>query len=94
MVFDSRPAGPYGWDGDDDGLLFAEDAFLSGYFAQQSMLRIAAEEITRKGIADSRLRKPLEINRSSDCTEVEIEDSAIFLEPLIAGARLGGVAQL
>ena len=62
MVFGSNPADGYGWGGKDGDLTFAEDAPLSGQFAQRWKLRMVAQEAAQKEIANSRLRRLLASN--------------------------------
>ena len=97
MAIGSNPADLYGhWAGDDvEDLLFCQDTSLSGQFVAHWELRIMVQEGAVRGIANGKLRRPLEYNKSFDCAEVEVGDSALlFLEPLMAKARPVGAARL
>ena len=74
LVFRPYPADLYGWDYQDDDLLFAQDASVSGQFAQQWRLRAMAQEAVLGEEASSKLRRRLARNITFDCTDVQIGD--------------------
>ena len=62
----------------DEDLTFAQDASLSGQFAQQLWLRAMAQEADLGGIANSSHRWSLASNKSPTCTDVKIGDAVLF----------------
>ena len=65
MVFGANPVDLFGRDDGDEDVLFAQNASLSGKFAQQWELRAMALEAATKKVANSQLRRLLERNKSS-----------------------------
>ena len=63
----------YGRGDSDDDHLFAQDASISGQFAQQWQLRIRAREID-----NSKLRRLLAYNKTLDCVDIKVGDVALF----------------
>ena len=42
MAFGSNPVDPFGWEGGDEDMMFAQDATLAGQFVKQWKLRAKA----------------------------------------------------
>ena len=67
-----------GWEDKDEDLAFAQDTSLSGQFAQQWTLRMRAQEVASKEIANGKLWRLLAFNKPFTCTDVKIGDAALF----------------
>ena len=78
VVFRSNPVGLAGRDDKDEKLLFGPDASPSGRFAQQWKLRMMAQEAALNEVANCKLGKPLAYNKSFNCADVKIGDTALF----------------
>ena len=74
MVFGSNPVDFCGWEDGDEDLLFAQDSSLAGQFVQQWKLRTRAQEATLKEVANSKLRRLLARNKTSNCAEIDVGD--------------------
>ena len=96
MVFRSNPMDLFGWEGQDEDLLFAQDTSLAGQFAQQWKLRMQAREATLGEIAKSKLRRLLAQNKSFNCTDVAVGDSVLFYKAKSrkSSPRWGGRAKI
>ena len=77
-LYGPNPVDLYGWGGQDEDLLFAQDASVSGQFAQQWKRRMMAQEAARQEVANSKLRRPLAYRKTFSCTDVKIGDSVLF----------------
>ena len=55
FVLGSNPVDPFGCGGNDEDLLFAQDASLPGQFGQQWKLRILPQEAALKEVASRKL---------------------------------------
>ena len=94
LVFGSSPMDLYGWDDTDEDLLFAQDTSISGQFVHQWQLRMRAQEASLKEIANSKLRRLLAYNKTFDCVDIKVGDTALFLRHLRRRAiPVGGVRQ-
>ena len=78
LVFGSNPADRYGWEDNDDDLLFAQDTSASGQFVQQWKLRMMAQEAALKEVANSKLRRLLAHNKTFNCADIKVGDTALF----------------
>ena len=78
MAFGSNPADFFGWGGGDEDLLFAQDTSLAGQFVQQWKLQMRAQEATLKEVANSKFRRFLARNKTSNCAEIDVGDTAFF----------------
>ena len=78
MAFGSHPADCFGLEDGDEDLLFAQDAFLAGQFVQRRQLRMRAREATLKEVTNSKLRRLLARNKTSNCTEIDVGEMALF----------------
>ena len=58
--------------------MFAQDTSVAGQFAQQWKLRLRAQEATLKEIANSKLRRLLARNKSSNCADIAVRDSGLL----------------
>ena len=66
MVFGPSPVDLFGWTDGAVDMLFAQDTSLAGQCANRRKLRMRAQEATLKEIANSKLRRPLARNRTSN----------------------------
>ena len=71
--------------------MFSQDTSFSGEFVQQWKLGMRAREAALNGVADSKLRRLLAYNKSSDCAEIAVGDSVRFLKLGIVQALPAGV---
>ena len=78
MVFGSDPVDIFGRVDRDADSLFAQETTLSGQFTQQWRLRMVAQEAAPEGVANSKLRPPSAYNKSFNCADIAIADSAPF----------------
>ena len=83
MGFGTKPADLSGWEDKDEILLFAQDASLSGQFAQQWKLGVTAREAAMREVANNMLRRLLAHNKSFEYTDVHIGDAALFYMAMI-----------
>ena len=67
----------FGRDDKEKDSVFAQDPALSGQFARQWELRMAAQEAALKDAAAKKLRRLSANNKSFNCADVEIGDPAI-----------------
>ena len=79
--------------------MFAQDTRLSSQFARQWKLRMTAQEAALKDVANSKLRGLLVYNKSRNCADVKIGDTALSADGrcwrsrrIGAPARMGGWA--
>ena len=78
LVFGANPTDLYDWDDSDGDLLFAQDASISGQFAQQRQLRIRAQGAALKEIAEGTLRRLPPCNKTFDSVDIKVGDSLIL----------------
>ena len=80
LVFGSNPVGLYGWGDQDENLLLAQDSSVSEQFAQRWKLRMMAQEVALKEVANGKLRRLLAYNTTSNCTDAKNGDTVLFNE--------------
>ena len=68
----------FGWEDNDEDLMFAQDASVAGQFVQQWKLRMRAQGAALREVADSKLRRLLAYNKSGNCADIHVGDSALF----------------
>ena len=68
----------YGWGDQDEDLLFAQDASVSGQLSQQRELRTALQETALKEVTNSKLRRLLAYSYTFYCADVKIGDSVLL----------------
>ena len=78
MVLGSNLADSFSRGGNEEVLALTQDTSLSGQFAQHWKLRLRAQEAALKEDASSKLRRLLAYNKSCNCTDIAIGDSALF----------------
>ena len=78
LLFGNNPADNFGWGGEDEDLLFAQDASLCGHFVAQWDLRLMAQEAALKKIANSKLRRILAPNNSFGSADVRVGDEVLL----------------
>ena len=67
----------FGWDAEDEDLLFGQVTSLSGQFAPQWRLRVMAREAVLEGVVNSELRRILAYDKPFYCADVYMGDSAL-----------------
>ena len=72
---------------------YAQDASISGQFGQQWKLRTVAQGATSKKIANRKLRRLQEHDKSFECADAEVGDSVLFYKLPGRGSGLSGVAR-
>ena len=84
----------YGWGDQDEDLLFAQDASVSGQPSQQWKPRTAPQETALREVANSELRRLLACIFTFNCTDVKIWDSVLsYKAPHRRADRSGGGLQ-
>ena len=76
--------------------MFAQGASLSGQFAQQSKLRMMAQETASKEVASSELRRQPAYSKSPNCADATTGGAALFYKSARkrSAPRRGGPAKI
>ena len=72
VALGGNPADNFGWVGEDEDLLFAQDASLPGQYVAQWKLRAMAQGAALRKIASSKSRRILAFNNSFDIAGVQV----------------------